>query len=175
MLIQLMPYHVSKMIVPSKQFIEFYRIRFSIGLLLLINIDKSRYLKAIEQIGQSAPILSLDADSFTEVCTLCQIIFKEKQNDNQYMDSLHVSLISFLIYYYQKNKKTHSFERTLSWKLLEYIHFHHQERITLSSVSAIFKIDSKNVQTHLMQLTGFSFSKLLNQVRIRNASALLQF
>ncbi|UJF16301.1 AraC family transcriptional regulator [Jeotgalibaca sp. MA1X17-3] len=175
MFIQLMPYHVYKINVLSKQFIECYRIRFSIGLLLLINIDKSRYLKAIEQIGQNAPILSLDADSFTEVCTLCQIVFKEKQNDNQYMDSLHVSLISFLIYYYQKNKKMSSFERTLSWKLLEYIHFHHQEQITLSSVSAIFKIDSENVQTYLKQLTGFSFSKLLNQVRIRNASALLQF
>ena len=64
MLIQLMPYHVNRMIIPPKQSIAFYRIRFSIGLFLLINIDKSRYLQTIDQIDQMSPILALDEESF---------------------------------------------------------------------------------------------------------------
>ena len=178
MLIQLMPYHVNRIIIPLNQSIKLYRIRFSIGLFLLINIDKSKYLEIIEKIDQISPILVLDSESFMEVCMLCKIVCKEKQNYNQYMGALHVSLISFLSYYYQKNKfrqEPVSLDRSISWKLLEYIHFHHQEQITIFSVSDKFKINSEKLQDYLKQLTGFSFTQLLNQVRIRNAAALLQF
>ena len=177
--IQLMPYHVNKLVITEKNSIELYRIRFSIGLLLLISTDKSRYLNSIKNIDKSIPIASLDEKASSQVEFLCESVYSEKQRSSENMDALHLSLVSYLSYFANKNQKgtlkEKEFQRNSTWKILEYIQIHHQEQLTLQLISKELKIDKQQINDRLRELTGFNFQQLLNQVRIRNAVALFQF
>lgn len=177
--IQLMPYHVNQLIISEKQPIKLYRIRFSIGLLLLISTDKTRYLKAIKNLDRSLPITSLDEEARKKIEFLCESVYQEKQLTNGNMEALHISLVAYLSYFSQKSQQstTHEkgFQRNSTWKLLEYIQIHHQERLTLQLVSKALDINESLINERLRELTGVSFYQLLNQVRIRNAAALFQF
>ncbi|WP_414839199.1 AraC family transcriptional regulator [Carnobacterium sp. TMP28] len=177
--IQLMPYHVTRLLISEKSPIELYRIRFSIGLLLLISTDKTRYLNAIKNIDKSIPIASLDEKARRQVEFLCESVYAEKQTTNENLDVLHISLVSYLSYFANKNQqvslKEKSLERDSTWKTLEYIQIHHQEQVTLQMISKELAVDEQQIKNKLKELTGVSFYSLLNQVRIRNAVALFQF
>ena len=177
--IQLMPYHVNKLVITEKNPIELYRVRFSIGLLLLISTDKRRYLNSIKNIDKSIPIASLDEKASSQVEFLCESVYSEKQRSSENMDALHISLVSYLSYFANKNQKgtlkEKEFQRNSTWKILEYIQIHHQEQLTLQRISKELKIDKQQISDRLRELTGFNFHHLLNQVRIRNAVALFQF
>ena len=177
--IQLMPYHVNKLLINEKSSIELYRIRFSIGLLLLISTDKTRYLNAIKNIDKSIPIASLDEQASNQVEFLCESVYNEKQKTNDNIDVLHISLVSYLSYFANKNRqvplKEKGVQRDSIWKILEYIQIHHQEQLTLQVISKELELDENQIKNNLKELTGFRFHYLLNQVRIRNAVALFQF
>lgn len=177
--IQLMPYHVNRLIISEKEPLQLFRIRFSIGLLLLISTDKTRYLNAVKNLDRSLPIMSLDEDTRKQVEFMCESVYAQKQLMNGNMEALHVSLVAYLSYFSHKNKpvsvKEKEFERSSTWKILEYIQIHHQEKLTLQNVSKELQINEELINTKLRELTGKTFHQLLNQVRIRNAVALFQF
>ncbi|MER2174437.1 MAG: AraC family transcriptional regulator [Carnobacterium sp.] len=177
--IQLMPYHVNRLLVSGKQSVKLFRIRFSIGLLLLISTDKTRYLNAIKQLDRSIPVISLDETARKQIEFLCESIYTEKQQTNENMEALHISLVAYLSYFSHKNKQVSvrekEFQKNPTWKILEYIQIHHQEKITIQIISDSLNIKEEQVNKNLRELTGVSFYQLLNQVRIRNAVALFQF
>lgn len=177
-LIQLMPYHVNRLMVKDDQLIKLFRIQFSIGLLLFVNTDKTRYLDAVRNIDKSLPILSLKEKDGEQITFLCDIVLKEKGREVGDTELLHISLVSFLAYFthkYQQPKRGKAIERKLAWKALEYIQIHHQEQLTLHTISQALNTSEKDLTKVLKETTGFNFTALLNQVRIRNAAALLQF
>lgn len=177
--IQLMPYHVNRLLIDKKQPIQLFRIRFSIGLLLLISTDKTRYLNAIKNLDRFLPIISLDEEARKQIEFLCESVYTEKQTTNGNMEALHISLVAYLSYFSHKTQQLPSkeagFQRNLTWKILEYIQIHHQEKLTLQMVSKELKIKEEFLNSQLRELTGRTFYQLLNQVRIRNAVALFQF
>lgn len=177
--IQLMPYHVNRLIVSEKEPLQLFRIRFSIGLLLLISTDKTRYLEAIKNLDRSLPILSLDEETKNQIEFMCESVYAQKQLMNGNVEALHISLVAYLSYFTHKNKpvsvQEKEFERSSTWKILEYIQIHHQEKLMLQNVSKELEIAEELINNKLRELTGRTFYQLLNQVRIRNAVALFQF
>ena len=178
-LLQLMPYHVHRFIMEHDECISLYKVRFSIGLLLLTSTNTSLYLQSIKNIEKTLPISSLSQRSQRQMEFLCEEIYIEKQeNHNQELDALHLSLIAFLSYVYQKNQRPLEkimTQRTFSWSVLQYIQVHHQEHLTIKDVSNKFNVEVDQIKHVLKELTGSSFSTILNQVRVRNAAALMQF
>lgn len=156
-----------------------FRIRFSIGLLLLISTDKTRYLNAIKNLDRSLPITSLDEEAIKQIEFLCESVYAEKQTTNGNMEALHISLVAYLSYFSHKTQqlasKESEFHRNQTWKIIEFIQIHHQEKLTLQLVSKELKINEVVINSQLRELTGRTFYQLLNQVRIRNAVALFQF
>jgi len=59
------------------------------------------------------------------------------------------------------------------WKVIEYIHQHYQEDMTLSDLSARFHISAPYLSAILKRQIGETFLRFLNEVRIRNACSLL--
>lgn len=177
--LQLMSYHVHRFIMEHDECISLYKVRFSIGLLLLTSTNTSLYLQSIKNIEKTLPISSLSQRSQRQMEFLCEEIYIEKQeNHNQELDALHLSLIAFLSYIYQKNQRPLDkimTQRTFSWSVLQYIQVHHQEQLTIKDVSNKFNVEVDQIKHVLKELTGSSFSTILNQVRVRNAAALMQF
>lgn len=84
-----------------------------------------------------------------------------------------ISYISYLIQKYQR--RTKPVHLNLGWQCLQYVQIHHQEHLTSASVASALGIPSKKVLHLIKTLTGHTFKQVLNQVRVRNATALLQF
>lgn len=176
-LIQLMPYHINRFIVKSGKKLQIFRIRFSIGLLLLTSTNQTMYLKAIRNIDANIPVVHLNLRSRKTAIFLCTEIKHEKENpmvENQ--ELLHISLISFLNYSYTKfQNQSKPIKQNIAWQCLQYIQIHHQENLTIRNVSINLGISEQETSTLIKKLTNQSFKMILNQVRIRNATALLQF
>lgn len=180
LLIQLMPYHVHRFILEPNEQIKFIRIRASLGLLLLTATDKRRYQEALTALDKTWPLVLLDKSDSENLIHFCGTVMKEKNNLINNCQALNISLISYVSYTFQKGLDHQQFlllnnHHTIGWQCLQFIHFHHQEPITLTTVAKNLGLTEKEVGLSVKNLTGQSFNKSLNQVRIRNATALLQF
>ena len=56
-LIHLLPYHVHQLILADNQSVECFRIRFSLGLLLLSSVNEDNYLSALIHMDYTVPII----------------------------------------------------------------------------------------------------------------------
>lgn len=177
-LLLLMPYHVHGFILEKENIIDVYRVRFSIGLLLLDNTNRELYLAKVKRMDQVSPIKSLSTRERGQVKFMCEEVFQEKKLNQHLTESLNLSLVSFLSYTYHKNISQNNatiIEANAQWRILQYIQVHHQSKLTLSTVSNALDMSEEEIKQVLKQLTGAGFNKNLNRVRIRNATALLQF
>lgn len=176
-LIQLMPYHVHRFIIEQGQSLAIIQIRFSIGLLLLTSTNRQTYLKSIKKLDTNVPIIKLPHHAFSQLRVLCQEVIYEKQEAAATnFEALHISLISFISYLYMKyQKQSQVMQLNPAWRVLQYVQVHHQENLTPINVAQRLGLAAAEVKSLIRQLTGQSFNQILNQVRIRNATALLQF
>ncbi|MDE1547796.1 AraC family transcriptional regulator [Jeotgalibaca caeni] len=176
-LIHLLPYHIHRFVIEKGQALTFYRMRFSLGLLLLSSVNEKNYLSHFKDLDQVVSIMSLPKRKIHLLTALCEEVLYEKQHAHTSFENLHLSLVSFIAYFMQTISGTSQSDppSTKSWRCLEYIHLHHQDSLTLDTVAKALSLPKETVQAELKEATNFSFSQLLNQVRIRNATALLQF
>lgn len=176
-LIQLMPYHVHRFLLSEKEEIRFYRIRFSIGLLLMGSVNKERYIDAVKQTGQAVPIFALSDEWQEQLLMFCHLVMQENTVKNPYTETLNLSFVSLLAYTVQKfpSKKITAKEELSSWEILEYIQLYHQSDLTEEKVALHFGVTKSELNNRIHQLTARNFKIILNQVRIRNAAALMQF
>lgn len=179
-LIQLMPYHIHRFIFKPNEKIKFYRIRASLGLLIMTSTDKKIYQEALISLDKTWPLILLNKMDNNNLLHFCQLVLSEKKTGSKNQQTLNISLISYISYFFQKGLERKQYliankSNTVSWLCLQYLHFHHQEVITPEKVATNLGLTEKEVKQSIQQLTGKSFNKTLNQVRIRNAAALLQF
>lgn len=123
------------------------------------------------------PIIKLPHHAFSQLRVLCQEVIYEKQEAAATnFEALHISLISFISYLYMKyQKQSQVMLLNPAWRVLQYVQVHHQENLTPINVAQRLGLAAAEVKSLIRQLTGQSFNQILNQVRIRNATALLQF
>lgn len=176
-LIHLLPYHIHRFVLDAGESLTIYRIRFSLGLLLLSSVNEKHYLSHVNHLDSIISILPLPERKVNLLTALCEDVLYEKKHAHTSFENLHLSLVSFISYTIQTVPLVTpavkpSAER---WRCLEYIHLHHQDDLTLDLVAKALSLSLERVQDELKEATHFTFSQLLNQVRIRNATALLQF
>lgn len=176
-LLLLMPYHVY-LIETIDQTLEVYRITFSLGLLLLINTNKKVYLEQMNKLDKVLPIKRLSAEENKQVSFICEEVYREKQLKKTGTDALNIATISLLSYIYFKSNSLNNgkfCEENMNWKILQFIQVHHQSQLDITDVSKRIRIEESQIERLLTGLTGANFVENLNRVRIRNATALLQF
>lgn len=173
----LMPYHIHSFILEPTETLSFYRIRFSIGFLLLTSMNRKQYLESMLDIHGPVTILNVPKLKQELVLNLCKEVVEEHSIVNQETGTLDVSLISYLIYLVQTVEEENILEtkKNKSWEILEYLQVHHQEQITREKIAKQFSCTDEEINYHLRTLTGVGFSENLNRVRVRNAVVLLQF
>lgn len=176
-LIHLLPYHIHRFLLEKSETITFYRLRFSLGLLLLSAVNEQAYRSSLENFDYTVSIIHLNDRKEKHLLLFCEEVLYEKKQVNKPFENLHVALVSYIVYLFQTiSLKAYVQEPpALEWQCLEYLQLYHQDPLTLASVSEKLSLTQEDVQVSLEKLTGYTFSQLLNQVRIRNATALLQF
>ena len=134
-------------------------------------------MSSIRHIDYIVPIAALNSRNEKHLAFFCEEVLYEKKQTTNSFESLHISLISFISYLFQITKSRPFTKEAppVGWRCLEYLQLHHQDALTLDLVAKELKLSKEEIQHSLKELTGFTFLQLLNQVRIRNATALLQF
>lgn len=175
-LLQLSPYHVSRLRSTDKEKLHIFRLYFSLGLLLIASANEKTYLTSMKELEQAFPLYELTEKKGDHLRDLCQDLLEEQQKGKK-MENLNISLVSYIMYLCQKEKRQdYPYPKDfLGIHTLQYLQFHHQDPLTLPEVAQTFATTSEEVEMALKKLTGFSFLHLLNQVRIRNATALMTF
>ncbi|MEE8825120.1 AraC family transcriptional regulator [Lentilactobacillus sunkii] len=177
-LIQLMPYHVHHFVLNELQQLNIIRVRCSIGLLLMTSTNRKMYLNAVKRLDKQLPIIHLTEKDQKKLETFCnEIISERKVSHNADPEPLNIALIAILSYVIEKNKnQKESIQLNIGWQCLQYVQVHHQESdLDQLKVAQALRIQKNRVDQLIKGLTGNGFHKILNQVRIRNATALLQF
>lgn len=177
-LIQLMPYHVHHFVLNESQQLNIIRIRCSIGLLLMTSTNRKMYLNAVKRLDKQLPIIHLNDRDQKKLETFCnEIISERKISRNTAPEPLSIALIAILSYVIEKNKnQPKPIQLNIGWQCLQYVQVHHQESdLNQLKVAQALGIQKNRVDQLIKSLTGNGFHKILNQVRIRNATALLQF
>ena len=123
----LMPYHIHSFILEPTETLSFYRIRFSIGFLLLSSMNRKQYLESMLDIHGPVTILNVPKLKQELVLNLCKEVVEEHSIVNQETGTLDVSLISYLIYLVQTVEEENILEtkKNKSWEILEYLQVHH--------------------------------------------------
>lgn len=176
-IIQLMPYQMQQLKLSDNQSVALFRIRLSLGLLLLSSTDEAQYSKALKTTDRFYPIVRINTTEQAFLTQFCQEVIRQKQLPFGRSSSLNLSLVSYVMYLFQTGTKVPlpKQSREPAWQWLKYLQFHHQSAVTVAEVAKVFSEDERTIQKRLLRITGFSFDQLLNQVRIRNATALLEF
>lgn len=177
MLILLMPYHVNAFKLKTNQKLKCYRLKFSIGLLLLTSMNRKQYLESMEDIHGPTSIITIPKQKQKLVVSFCEEVIEEHTVSNQETETLNIAIVSFLIHLIQSVKEENivTTNKSLGWEILEYLHVHHQEQLTITKIAEVFTCSIDDIKYHLVTLTKSGFTENLNRVRIRNAVALLQF
>ncbi|WP_125606621.1 helix-turn-helix transcriptional regulator [Lapidilactobacillus bayanensis] len=177
-LIELAPFHVHRFILTDSNNLTGYHVRLSLGLLILASTNRQTYLNTINNLDLTVPIVRLDQSANEHLMAMIQLVLEEQRNNTPGSEGLNLSLTALLSFYFQKflqrQDKSNRFF-TFDWRLLQYIHFYHQEQLTTRKVATHFGLSVEVLQKKIKKMTGYSFRALLNQIRIRNATALLQF
>ncbi|WP_173021211.1 helix-turn-helix domain-containing protein [Secundilactobacillus folii] len=176
-IIELMPYQMQQLTLQTNQTVDLFRVRMGMGLPLLSSTDENNYAEALKRTEQYYPIIRVTASELNFLAQFCQEVIRQKQLSNNGTPSLNLAVASYLLHLFQTGVKLPSPHEDVdpAWQWLKYLTFHHQSNISLSKLAALFGASEEQIQRGLKAISGFTFDQLLNQVRIRNATALLQF
>ncbi|ANZ60813.1 AraC family transcriptional regulator [Secundilactobacillus paracollinoides] len=175
--VQLMPHQIRRVSLAGETTLTMYAIRLSMGLLLLSSNDEKQYAVALRNAEHFFPVVHLAADSKTFLEQFCANAVLQKQHHPANSESLNLALTSYLIYLFhvEPHVAVSVSQDEQPWVWLRYLQFHHPSHLTLSGMAKVFETTAQELQAALIELTGFNFNQLLNQVRIRNAAGLMQF
>lgn len=125
------------------------------------------------------PALDCHASDFPYIKTIFSHALQEyRQQDRLYDLSLIADLYQVIVWYERTARRNWVREktaRTISSKVLMYIHFHFRDALTLNEVAKKFKSTPQTINRGLKKLTGKTFGENLGEVRINNALAMLKF
>lgn len=146
-------------------------------MLLLTSTQEAQYRDALLQLDRYAPIVALQPAQLTTATQLCEQVQAEQGAPIAAVGHLHLALVSYLNFLMQRQAQSVAspVADAEPYQYLKYLQLHHQAPLSLATLSQVFAVDADVIEQSLQALTGFGFSALLNQVRIRNAVGLMQY
>ena len=126
-----------------------------------LNLEKQQFLKMKENLY----------DMLNEYCTnklYKEVIIKAKMAE---LFVLFERLRKVSDPKYRSNKKT--MKKAIIWDIIQYLHLHYVEEITLSSLAKQFHVSVPYLSELFKQHIGLTFVHFLHEVRLRHACSLL--
>lgn len=165
------PYHIHKLFTVKHENLVYLSVEFPLALALLISQNKQVYQTTMNFLQQSLPLIYLTETVQQKVLTYCR--WAAKQDD--YL--LNISLIGFLstLYIDQLKKLTNYPIKSSNWLSLQYLQVFHQNQTPVKAIAQQLQLTTADVQQAIEQLTDSTWQQQLNQVRLRNAAALMIF
>ncbi|MDR1531459.1 MAG: helix-turn-helix domain-containing protein [Clostridiales bacterium] len=128
------------------------------------------------------PFVTVGADIYDKICALFTEIQNEYADTRDWREALIKAKIYEILIYFDRARRE---SQTLAasgegdgqnvWRAIEHIHIAFNTDLTLEGIASKFKISAPLLNQLFKEHTGLSFAELLQDARIRNACALLQY
>lgn len=177
----LFPFHVHSLRpADARGTVKFLYCRFSLGMLLYLHVNKRYMNLSLNMLEYAPPCIPLgEADARRAKDTFEELVRENAERLPDWELLLFSSLLRLIVLFERKAspilKKNQEQARPLMWNVLQYIHVHYNKKIDSAAVAAVFHISVSELNCGLRLLTNMNFSQNLNEVRIRNACAMMQF
>lgn len=173
----LQPYHIRYFQLSSHQHLELIEIRFSLGLALLLSQNKQAYNSIMQKFQKFFPVVKVTATDLQAITDYCRWIMTENQSTKSSLTQLNLSLTAFLSTIYTtaipQARKVQL--KSNSGSSLQLLQIYHQEKLSIQKLANKLQISTADFAQNIQQLTNQTPKQQLNQVRIRNAAALMIF
>lgn len=153
------------------------------NLLIQNNLLSEFFSKTLQLEKTGINSLHFSIDNPTEIKTLLKLLLTEFHKSNAYSNEICINLMSiiFSIILRDYEKQMNSFEISQTAKsdksnfnlILKYIEQNYST-VSLKKLSEIFNYDKKYIGKIIKKNTGFNFSELINNIRLKNARLLLK-
>lgn len=176
----LFPFHVRALRPKGKSSLTLSYCRFSLGMLLYMNISRKYMQLSISALEYAPPVLPLLPEDAEYAGQVFDDLISEAENQEQDCELMQLSCLLRLVALFERRataftEKNQEAARTDMWNALQYIQVHFNKPITSASVAEFFGFSVSELNSGLRLLTGQNFSQILNTTRIRNACAMMQF
>ncbi len=176
----LFPFHVHALRPAGKSKIKVYTCRYSLAILIYLKINRSHVPFSISILEYAPPCLNIDKDKQQQVRGLFEDIIAENESRATDYELVVLSCLLRLVAIFERKaavyiEQNQNAGRSLAWNTFQYLQLHFNKEIDSATVAAVFNISVSELNSALRLLTGKNFSQNLHDVRIRNASAMMQF
>jgi AraC-like DNA-binding protein len=180
----LLPWHIHEIIPDDKNPLEMFKCSFGAELFLDNNSPFFELSDLIFKNTGLQPIAYFESSDYKKVNTFFSELLEEYTEMKPWKETLIKAKISeILIYFDRCRQSTYNFEDSALrsqnkfsiWKVIEYIHSSFDRDITLGEISNKFHYSESYLNKLLRQNIGLNFSDLLQEVRVRNACAMLSY
>ncbi|MDQ0061420.1 AraC family transcriptional regulator [Paenibacillus harenae] len=178
----LLPYQVHDIVTYSQAPIRLFNCMFAMELLVSSVKTGSPYLQSLLTENQQ-PFLHLENDELVQFEKLMLSLYNEYNQTHHFRNELLALKLHEILMLFQRirvsRQGTDSQERAYLagngsiWPVIEYIHYHYREDLSLSGLSEHFRIPPSRLSVDIKKHAGINFLHLLHKIRIRHACALL--
>jgi len=178
----LLPYQVHEIVTTSPTPLRLYNCMFEMEMLALSSMKEARHLQLLQK-ELEQPFVQLEGERLTHVEMLLSSLLQEYEQDRPFRKELmllkmHEVLIQFQREHCAGGELTGPgaarMEReSAAWPIIEYIHSHYRDEISLADLSDIFGIHPSRISVEIKKHAGINFLNLLHEIRLRHACSLL--
>jgi AraC-like DNA-binding protein/mannose-6-phosphate isomerase-like protein (cupin superfamily) len=176
----LLPYQVHEIVTTSSTPLRLYNCMFEMELLTQSAKKDSTHLNILRTECQQ-PYIQLDTKQMEPLAQLFASMLEEYEKKHLFHNELllmklHELLIQFQRKRHARNKpvlETVSARTGSVWRIIEYIHSHYRDDVSLAELSGIFGIHPSRLSVEIKKHAGINFLHLLHETRLRHACSLL--
>lgn len=170
----LLPIHSHELAPNPDSTLKLYNLNFEMSVILESSIIDAAFSNLIYD-HMEHPYFHFEGPQLERVLALFEDIETETNGQMPWMNqAVRADIIRILIEFSRAFGSRAEREPTDIWRVIQYIHEHYREPLSLSSVAGQFFYSEAHLSRQIKARTGHSFVSLLNEVRIRNACMYLR-
>ncbi|WP_214630670.1 AraC family transcriptional regulator [Paenibacillus agaridevorans] len=186
-LVLLLPYQVHEIVSDPNHPLDLYICNFALDIFSELD-DKELVLHEYvmrNHMNERRAFVQLQDSLFEEMQLCFSDLLKEYENDHPFKTMMLKAHLMRTIAQYARSNLSEipsSSSRSLKcvtnarsiWSIINYIHKHYQETLTLGSLSEQFRLPPSTLSEMFIQQYGIHFTDILHELRVRHACSLLR-
>ncbi|CAM4496622.1 AraC family transcriptional regulator [Paenibacillus endophyticus] len=178
----LLPYQVHDIVTYSTTPIRLFNCMFAMELLVSSVKTGSPYLQALLAENQR-PFFHMDSEELVKFEEMMHGLHNEYNQTTPFRNELLTLKLHEILLQFQRirvsrqgmnaQEKAYPTGNGSIWPVIEYIHYHYRDDLSLSGLADHFRIPPTRLSIEIKKHAGINFLHLLHKIRIRHACSLL--
>lgn len=176
----LFPYHVHELYSSPENPLSLFNMAVDLDFILGSNADFGLKNLLFSSEDSLPPFLHLEEEDHQKVLSIFEEMLEESNGGKNWSDFIIKSkLVEILVLFNRLHHSSPAEQNSVNdpsgtfWNIVQYVHSHYNENITLDSLEERFNIRTYKISKLFKVRTGKNFHHFLNHIRIQHACSLL--